>query len=84
MKYFPITWNNFYKTKKHSYAIAYFKANNYVTKLERTSYSLFELFSDMGGISSALFLIINTFVQAFAKNNINSMIAEKLFTTTRK
>jgi hypothetical protein len=60
----------------------YFRVNNYFENIERESYSLFNLFGDLGGVISILFIICDYIVRPTSDFKLNVMFANKLYTST--
>jgi hypothetical protein len=60
----------------------YFRANNYYENIERETYSFFNLFGDLGGVISILFIICNYIVRPTSDHKLDVMFANKLYTST--
>lgn len=56
-----------------------FNASTKSLLIERSIYTLFDLFGDIGGIAAIVTPFIQFIVSPFSSNNINSLIARKLF-----
>jgi len=77
-KKFPSSWTSY--PEKYKFISIDIFANNERTYIKRKTYTLFDLFGDVGGVLATLIIVISWIMRSFASFNLNVFMSNRLYT----
>lgn len=63
----------------YAYHAIYFEIPSQSNIVARETYSLFELFGDIGGLVEFLYIVVTVFVSFFSEMKVKSLVASRLY-----